>query len=98
MKRNPTASIARETEEGAAPQPLANLTVCWDGTRRSAGSWASIFSTIGAPQRWVTRCSAISRNICAGSTLRRHIWVPPAATTAHGYDQPEQWNIGSVQR
>ena len=43
-----------------------------------------MFSTIGAPQRWVTRCTAIRRNICAGSTLRRQICVPPAATTAQG--------------
>src|SRR3546814_17854035 len=36
--------------------------------------------------------------MAAGSAVRRHTWVPPAAVTAHGKHQPLQWNIGSDQR
>ncbi len=77
-------SIARNTADGGAAPPVAQVTV-WDhGTRCSAGACASMLSTIGAPQRWVTRCSAMSPKIGAGSTLRKQTWVPPAATTAQG--------------
>src|SRR3546814_9380183 len=40
----------------------------------------------------------IAAQMAAGSALRRHTWVPPAAVTAHGKHQPLQWNIGSDQR
>ena len=55
-------------------------------------------TTVGAPFRWVTRCSRISRQITSPRTSRRQTWVPPIAVTAHGVHQPLQWNIGSVHR
>src|ERR1700710_3083244 len=84
-------------EEGAAP-PTAQRTRCGKASRSVAGACAIIESTIGAPQRCVTPCSAMSRKIAAGSTLRRQTWVAQAATLAQEYDQPLQWNIGKVQR
>ena len=57
-----------------------------------------MLSTIGAPHMCVTRCSAISAKIGAGSTRRRQTCVPPTAVTAQVYDHPLQWNIGSVHR
>ena len=41
-----------------------------------------MFSTIGAPHKWVTRCSAIAAKIGAGSTRRRQTCVPATAVTA----------------
>ena len=54
--------------------------------------------TVGAPFRWVTPTSWISRQISAGSTRRRQTCAPPTAVTPHVQHQPLQWNIGSVQR
>jgi hypothetical protein len=54
--------------------------------------------TIGAPQRWVTPCSAIAAMIAPASTRRRQTWVPASAVTVQGKHQPLQWNIGRVQR
>ena len=49
--------------------------------------------------KWVTPCVADQlATPRAGSTLRRHTWVPPAAVTAQVKHQPLQWNIGSVHR
>ncbi len=84
-------------EDGAAP-PTAQRTRCGKAVRSVSGAWAIIERTIGAPQRCVTPWAAIRRKIAAGSTLRRQTWVAQAATLAHGYDQPLQWNIGSVHR
>ena len=85
-------------EEGGAAPPVAQETVWSKGTRCAAGAFAIMLRTIGAPHMCVTRCSAMSRKIAAGSTLRRQTCVPPTATVAQGNDQPLQWNIGSVHR
>ena len=53
---------------------------------------------IGAPQRWVTPWLAMAAKIVFGAGSRRQTWVPPTAVTAQVWDQPLQWNIGSVQR
>ena len=47
---------------------------------------------------WVTPSATMSAKICFDSTLRRQTWVPMAAVTAQVKVQPEQWNMGSVQR
>ena len=54
--------------------------------------------TAGAPLRWVTPSSPISRQTTSGRTARRQTCVPPTAVTPHVVHQPLQWNIGSVQR
>ncbi len=64
----------------------------------AAGSLTSIASTAGAPLRCVTPCSSIRRQMSSPRTWRMHTWVPPAATIAHGWHQPLQWNIGRVHR
>jgi hypothetical protein len=76
--------MLRSTVEGGAAPPVATRTLCENATRCSAGAFASMASTIGAPHRCVTPCSEISRKICAGSTFRKQTCVPPAATTAQG--------------
>ncbi len=54
--------------------------------------------TIGAPQRWVTPCSAMASYIAFARTCRRHTCTPALTLIDHGKHQPLQWNIGSVQR
>ena len=54
--------------------------------------------TIGAPQRWVTRCSAMRSYIALARTWRRQTWTPALTLIDHGKHQPLQWNIGSVHR
>ena len=75
------------------------MSTTWSKRRRaSAGALISMLSTVGAPTMLVTRCSAISRKISAGSTRRRQTCAPAIAVTDHGKHQPLAWNIGSVQR
>src|SRR5215510_11306757 len=82
---------------GAAP--ATNGDTLWVMPARSFGSaLMSKLCTIGAPQSWVTRCSLINSKISAGSTLRRHTFVPALAAMLQGKHHPLQWNIGSVQR
>ena len=57
-----------------------------------------VVTTVGAPLRWVTRCSPMSAQIASPRTSRRQTWVPPIAVIAQGVHQPLQWNIGSVHR
>ncbi len=57
-----------------------------------------VVTTVGAPLRWVTRCSPMRPQIASPRTSRRHTCVPPTAVIPHGVHQPLQWNIGSVHR
>ena len=96
--RKPSALIARMIfGDGAAP-PVWMSTRWSNGTRASAGALTSMLRTVGAPTMLVTRCSAISRKISAGSTRRRQTCVPAMAVTDHGKHQPLAWKIGSVHR
>src|SRR5215475_4219596 len=65
----------------AAP-PVATSTT-WSKRRFTAwDAFTSRLRTIGAPQRWVTWCSAIAAKIGAGLARRRQTWVPATAVTA----------------
>jgi len=64
---------------------------------RSA-AWMARFTTMGAPQRCVTPCSAKPRSMASAVTSRRHTFVAPTAAVVDGKPQPLQWNMGSVQR
>jgi hypothetical protein len=64
----------------------------------AAGALASAISTVGAADSQVTRSSRIRAKTSAGSTLRRHTCVPPAAVTVQVKVHPLAWNIGSVHR
>ena len=98
VTRNPIRSIAAITGDGGAAPPVITSTG-WSKRRFAAsGACTSMLSTIGAPHRCVTACSQIAANTAAGSTLRRHTCVAPAAVTAQVNVQPLQWNIGSVHR
>ena len=77
------ASIAAMTVEGGAAPPVAISTRCAKVCFTSAGAWMSIVMMIGAPHMWVTPWRAMAGKISAGSTRRRHTWVPPTAVTAH---------------
>ena len=67
--------------ESAAP-PVAISTTWSNLTFTSSGAWMSVVMTMGAPHMWVTRWRAMAGKMSAGSTRRRHTWVPPAAVTA----------------
>ncbi len=55
-------------------------------------------SRVGAAQKCVTPSARISSQSRPGSVVSVHSDVAPAAATAHGKDQPLQWNIGSVHK
>ena len=56
--------------------------------RTLAGAFAIPIKTVGAAHIIEIRSAAIASNTLAGSTLRRHTCVPPAAVTVHGNVQP----------
>ena len=68
------------------------------GSRVAAGSAASIVSTVGAPQRWLTSPAASIAHTLPASNRARQRCSPPIAVTAQVNAQPWQWNIGSVHR
>ena len=92
------ASIAAITELGGGAAAVITSTVCSSARLSASGALISRFSTTGAPQKWLTRCSAQARKMAPASTLRRQTWVPATAAIDHGKHQPLQWNMGRVQR
>ena len=56
----PSAAIFSRTAAGGAAPPVIAWTRCVNGRRTASGALAIMFITIGAPQRWVTPCSAIA--------------------------------------
>ncbi len=96
MTRAPSASVCASVVGLGGAAAVITVRPCSSGCAASA--FTSSERTIGAPFRWVTPSSSIRRHISSPRTARRHTWRPPAATIAHGWHQPLQWNIGSVQR
>ncbi|MOA62754.1 hypothetical protein D3C78_1882690 [compost metagenome] len=68
---------------GAAPATMA-LTGWSMAALAASGMLTSALSTMGAPHRWLTRCSRIRVRIFCGSTRRRNTWVPASAVMVHG--------------
>ena len=90
-------SIASITLAGGGAPAVITLT-SWSKSLSSSGALASMFSTMGAPQKCVTFSSRISWKIGSARTARRQTATPALAAMVQGKHQPLQWNIGRVQR
>jgi hypothetical protein len=86
------------TASGGGAAAVKNATRRPSSRRSASEALISICITIGAPQRCVTPCSAISRYIASARTCRRQTCVPATIDSVQGKHQPLQWNIGRVQR
>ena len=96
VTRMPSSSTVRSSAgEGGAPPTKTRTS---RPTGAAAGSPASIVSTVGAPQRWLTSPAVSIPQTAAGSKRARQRCSPPIAVTAQVNAHPLQWNIGSVHR
>ena len=90
--------MAASTASGGGAAAVKNSTFCGSARFSSSGALRIVDMTMGAPQRWVTLCSASASQIRFERTQRSVTWVPPTTDSDQGKHQPLQWNIGSVQR
>src|SRR4029453_8426807 len=95
----PSSSSSRWMVDAAGGAPAVKTRTPFGARRRRAsGAFANEIKTVGAAHSIVIRSFAINSKTARDSTLRRQMWVAPAAVTVQTKVQPLALKNGSVHR